>query len=123
MIAVEGAGILVYLEQEGRGAGLFAKARGYEYVQKNAVDTFTAYRALGFHPDQRKYDAAVRLLRALDVTSVRLLTNNPEKLLALTSAGFEVEREPLVIPPTEQTRSYLESKRRRGHLLKEEPVS
>jgi GTP cyclohydrolase II len=117
-IADEGAGIIVYLEQEGRGAGLRAKARGYEFVQRNkAVDTFAAYRALGLRPDQRRYDAAVRLLRELGVTSVRLLTNNPEKLTALEKAGFEVRREPLVIPPTERTRKYLESKRRHGHLI------
>jgi GTP cyclohydrolase II len=127
LIADKGAGIIIYLEQEGRGAGLHAKARGYEYVQKNGVDTFAAYRALGLRPDHRKYDGAVKLLGDLGVTSVRLLTNNPEKLRALEKQGLTVEREPLVIPPTERNRNYLESKQRHGHLLdlatrQEEPL-
>lgn len=117
IIGSEGAGIVVYLNQEGRGAGLFAKARGYEHVQRTNVDTFTAYEELGLLPDARDYSAAVELLRELGVQNVRLLTNNPAKLSALADAGFAVTREPLVIEPVEENRAYLESKCRRGHLL------
>jgi 3,4-dihydroxy 2-butanone 4-phosphate synthase/GTP cyclohydrolase II len=116
-MSTEHAGILIYLEQEGRGAGLHAKARGYAYVEANDVDTFAAYRALGLKPDQRRYGAAVKLLRELDVRHVRLLTNNPAKVEALQKAGLRVDREPLIVKPNERNRAYLESKQQRGHWL------
>jgi GTP cyclohydrolase II len=115
IIRSRGAGVIVHLDQEGRDAGLFAKAR--EHVRRTNVDAFTAYEELGLPVDARDYTAAIELLRMLHVENVSLLTNNPTKLSAFANAGFTVTREPLVIKPGEENRAYLESKRRRGHLL------
>lgn len=117
LIKSEGGGIVIHLNQDGRGAGLLAKARGYEHVQRTAVDTFTAYEELGFPADARDYAAAIEMLRWLGVKNVRLLTNNPEKLSSLSNADFTVTREPLIIEPVDENRAYLEAKLRRGHLL------
>ncbi|GAB2710968.1 GTP cyclohydrolase II RibA [Nocardia thraciensis] len=119
MIQAEGAGVLVYLEQEGRGHGLIAKARGLRFSELNGVDTFTSYRSLHYSADCRSYERAAQALRRLGLRRVRLLTNNPEKVAAVAAAGTTVERTPLItVPRSERARLYMESKRDyRGHLL------
>lgn len=119
LIQEAGAGVLVYLEQEGRGAGLIAKAQGYRVAERTGADTFTAYRSLGLPEDARSYAPAAESLRTLGLTRVRLLTNNPDKVEALRSAHIEVAVEPLFTPPlSERAAAYLEAKRRhRGHWI------
>lgn len=118
-ISRAGRGVLVYLQQEGRGIGLANKLRAYE-LQEHGHDTVEANEQLGFPADLRDYGLAVQILRHLGVRRVRLLTNNPEKMAALTGYGLEgVERVPLEVRPTETSRAYLEAKRDKlGHLLK-----
>ncbi|HEY8648599.1 MAG TPA: bifunctional 3,4-dihydroxy-2-butanone-4-phosphate synthase/GTP cyclohydrolase II [Candidatus Limnocylindria bacterium] len=115
-IAREGRGVLVYLRQEGRGIGLMNKLRAYE-LQDQGLDTVEANERLGFRADQREYGVGVQILRDLGVRRVRLLTNNPHKLVSLY--GLEVVgRQPLEIPARERNRAYLDTKRRKmGHLL------
>lgn len=117
MIDAEGAGVVIYLDQEGRGEGLRNKARGYAYSQEHHTDTFTSYRALGLPDDSRSYEAAAELLRRLDLTSVRLLTNNPAKVHALQENGIEVKRETWTVPVSEFAQAYLEAKRQYGHMI------
>ncbi|MFB8275508.1 GTP cyclohydrolase II [Nocardia colli] len=119
MFQAEGAGVLVYLEQEGRGAGLVAKARGYRYSEQHGTDTFASYEALGYPADDRSYEHAARGLTALGLRSVRLLTNNPAKIDALHAAGIAVTSVPLLTPVHgRRARQYLEAKRtRRGHRI------
>ncbi|MFI6865671.1 GTP cyclohydrolase II [Nocardia sp. NPDC050406] len=124
MIQAEGAGVLVYLEQEGRGAGLIAKARGLRLSEEYGVDTFTSYRMLGVDVDSRSYTRAAESLRSgLDLAAVRLLTNNPDKVEALRAAGLRVEVVPLrTRPRSERAKHYLEAKRiHAGHLLHRHP--
>lgn len=110
-------GVLLYLRQEGRGIGLTNKIRAYA-LQDQGLDTVDANLALGFRDDEREYSVAARMLRALDVRSIRLLTNNPAKIADLARHGVQiVERVPLVISPNEYNRSYLETKARRSHHL------
>ncbi len=117
LIATAGAGVIIYLDQEGRGAGLLAKARGYVYSQLNQADTFASYRALHLPDDSRDYAPAADLLESLGLTRVRLLTNNPEKMKALEAREIIVQREPSIVPVSDQARAYLEAKRRHGHLI------
>jgi GTP cyclohydrolase II len=114
-----GSGVLVYLEQEGRGAGLTNKARGLHLSEVCDLDTFDSYERLGFGADARSYELAAKSLAALGLTSVRLLTNNPDKVRALEDAGLAVTVVPLHIKPrSERARKYLEAKRsRRGHMI------
>jgi GTP cyclohydrolase II len=114
----EGRGILLYLRQEGRGIGLLNKIRAYA-LQEQGLDTVEANQALGFRDDERDYAVAAHMLRSLCVKSVRVVTNNPEKIRQLTQHGIEVSgRVPHVIPPNEFNRFYLETKARRsGHLI------
>jgi GTP cyclohydrolase II len=111
-------GVLLYLRQEGRGIGLANKVRAYR-LQEEGLDTVDANRALGFRDDERDYGVAVGMLRTLGVRSVRLMTNNPDKVLQLRRYGFPVtERVPHAIPPSIHNRAYLETKAQRsGHLL------
>jgi GTP cyclohydrolase II len=113
----EGAGILIYLDQEGRGAGLVAKARAYRRREDEDIDSFTSYERDGIAPDPRTYDAAVTILRELGLEHVRLLTNNWEKVAALRGAGIKVERERIVVPFAPEAEPYLRSKLARGHEL------
>ena len=117
-IADEGAGILLYLLQEGRGIGLFNKLRAYE-LQDRGQDTVDANLHLGFPPDPRDYGTGAQILADLGVKRLRLMTNNPRKYSALAGFGLEiVERVQLEVPPTAQTRAYLEAKKNKlGHLL------
>jgi GTP cyclohydrolase II len=117
-IAKEGAGVLLYLAQEGRGIGLVNKLRAYG-LQDQGFDTRDANELLGFDDDERVYLPAVRMLRALGFTRVRLLTNNPAKVGALARHGIEVvQRVPHVFPSNEHNWTYLQTKAKRsGHLL------
>jgi GTP cyclohydrolase II len=117
-ISAEGRGVLLYAtDHEGRGIGLVNKLRAYMF-QENGVDTIDANCRLGFPPDARTYDAAARCLGLLGVRSVRLLTNNPSKVEALTRAGIEVERTvPLRTSPHVRNIEYLQAKEARlGHI-------
>jgi 3,4-dihydroxy 2-butanone 4-phosphate synthase / GTP cyclohydrolase II len=117
-IADEGRGVLIYLNQEGRGIGLANKIRAYA-LQDQGADTVEANERLGFPADMRDYRAALEMLRDLGVTSVRLMSNNPKKFEGLTSEGFAVnERLPLEIMATAATQHYLKTKKDKlGHLL------
>jgi 3,4-dihydroxy 2-butanone 4-phosphate synthase/GTP cyclohydrolase II len=120
-IAAEGRGVLVYLRgHEGRGIGLGHKLRAYA-LQDIGFDTVEANVELGFPVDDRDYGIGAQILRDLGVTSVRLMTNNPDKCEALADHGLDViERVPVCIPPTPHSRRYLDAKREKlGHLLPE----
>jgi GTP cyclohydrolase II len=114
----EGRGILLYLRQEGRGIGLLNKIRAYA-LQEQGLDTVEANQALGFRDDERDYAVAAHMLRSLGVKSVRVVTNNPDKIRQLAQHGIVVsDRIPHVIPPNEFNRFYLETKARRsGHMI------
>ena len=118
MIAAEGAGILLYEEQEGRGIGLMAKLRAYE-LQDQGRDTIEANLELGFKNDYRGFDLPAEILKALNIPAVRLITNNPEKVTALEEAGIRVtERVSAAIPSEPTFARYLETKREKlGHLV------
>jgi GTP cyclohydrolase II len=118
LIAKEDLGILLYLRQEGRGIGLGNKIRAYN-LQEKGVDTVDANRILGFPDDGRDFYCAVRILRDLNVASVKLLTNNPNKVDALVNAGIHVvERIPHVVKVSSQALDYMEVKSlRMGHFL------
>jgi 3,4-dihydroxy 2-butanone 4-phosphate synthase/GTP cyclohydrolase II len=117
-IEASGCGVLVYLEQEGRGIGLLNKLRSYE-LQEDGLDTVEANLQLGFDDDLREYDVAAQILRDLGVNNVQMLTNNPRKIEALERYGVTVaERVPLETTPHEGNRTYLRAKREKlGHLL------
>ena len=118
MIQAEGKGVLLYIQQEGRGIGLINKIRAYE-LQEHGHDTVEANRLLGFAPDIRDYGIGAQILRDLGLQEIRLLTNNPGKVVGLEGMGIHVvERLPLEMAPTEANRSYLRAKRDKlGHLL------
>ena len=118
-IAASGRGVLLYLNQEGRGIGLANKIRAYE-LQDQGFDTVEANERLGFKPDQRDYGIGVQILRDLGVKSMRLLSNNPRKLVGLDGYGLSVsEWVPLVIPASVHTRRYLTTKKEKlGHRLR-----
>jgi GTP cyclohydrolase II len=117
-ISQAGAGVLIYLAQEGRGIGLVNKLRAYN-LQDEGLDTLDANRQLGFDADERIYLPAAEILRDLGFNRVRLMTNNPEKVAALTRCGIEVtERVSHVFPSNVHNEAYLETKRSRGgHLF------
>lgn len=118
LISEEGRGILIYEHQEGRGIGLLNKLRAYE-LQDQGLDTVEANVELGFKPDMRHYHMPVDILNYFGVRSVRLLSNNPEKIAALERGGIEVaERIPCIVAPHESTAGYLKTKKQKmGHLL------
>ncbi|HUL02766.1 MAG TPA: bifunctional 3,4-dihydroxy-2-butanone-4-phosphate synthase/GTP cyclohydrolase II [Gemmatimonadales bacterium] len=118
MIAQEGRGVIVYLDQEGRGIGLLNKLKAYE-LQDAGHDTVTANEKLGFKADLRNYGIGAQILLDLGLSSIRLLTNNPMKLVGLEGYGLEiVARLPIVPPASDENRSYLDVKRDKlGHLL------
>jgi 3,4-dihydroxy 2-butanone 4-phosphate synthase/GTP cyclohydrolase II len=117
-IAEEGRGVVVYLDQEGRGIGLLNKLRAYS-LQDTGADTVQANQHLGFAPDLRNYGIGAQILRDLGLSTIRVLTNNPRKLVGIDGYGLEiVERVPLMARPTDENRSYLGAKRDKlGHLL------
>jgi 3,4-dihydroxy 2-butanone 4-phosphate synthase/GTP cyclohydrolase II len=118
MIAKEGKGVVVYLDQEGRGIGLLNKLKAYE-LQDEGIDTVEANERLGFKPDLRNYGIGAQILLDLGLSSIRVLTNNPMKLVGLEGYGLEiVERLPIVPAPSDENRAYLDVKRDKlGHLL------
>ncbi len=117
-IAEDGAGVVVYLDQEGRGIGLLNKLKAYE-LQDEGSDTVEANEALGFAPDLRNYGIGAQILVDLGLSAIRIMTNNPRKLVGLDGYGLEIlERVALAPAPTDENRSYLEVKRDKlGHLL------
>jgi 3,4-dihydroxy 2-butanone 4-phosphate synthase/GTP cyclohydrolase II len=117
-IAAEGRGVIVYLDQEGRGIGLLNKLKAYE-LQDVGHDTVEANEKLGFAPDLRNYGIGAQILLDLGVTRIRVLTNNPKKLVGLGGYGLEiVGRVHLTAPATEENAGYLDAKRDKlGHLL------
>ena len=118
LIAEAGAGVLIYEEQEGRGIGLMAKLQAYE-LQDSGLDTIEANEELGYDADYRQYTLPAEMLKKLGVTSVRLISNNPEKVAALENAGIKVvERVPADVEPYEHAEKYLQTKKdRMGHLF------
>ncbi len=117
-IAEEGYGVIVYLDQEGRGIGLLNKLRAYE-LQDRGHDTVEANEMLGFPADLRNYGIGAQILLDLGLEKIRAMTNNPKKLTGLEGFGLEItDRVPLEVTPTDLNHQYLEVKREKlGHLL------
>jgi len=118
IIEKEGTGVVLYLRQEGRNIGLTEKIKAYA-LQDTGLDTIDANIHLGFQPDERDYGIAANILRNLKIKSIKLLTNNPEKIRQLTEAGINiVERLPLITELTEYSQAYVDTKAKRsGHLF------
>ncbi len=120
MIDEKGQGVIVYLNQEGRGIGLMAKVSAYK-LQEEGLDTVEANLHLGYKADERDYGVGAQILRSLGVSKMRLLTNNPIKRVGLESYGLEVvENVPIVIPTNKYNEFYMETKQNKmGHILKD----
>jgi GTP cyclohydrolase II len=118
MIAKQGAGVLIYEQQEGRGIGLMAKLQAYA-LQDSGLDTVEANERLGFKADHRGFQMPAEILKALGIKQVRLLSNNPDKVAAVERAGIKVtERVPCEIAPSAHTEDYLKTKQEKmGHLF------
>jgi 3,4-dihydroxy 2-butanone 4-phosphate synthase / GTP cyclohydrolase II len=118
LVAQEGRGVIVYLDQEGRGIGLLNKIRAYA-LQDAGADTVQANERLGFAPDLRNYGIGAQILRDLGLSSIRVMTNNPRKLVGLEGYGLQITaRVPLIADPNRENRGYLQVKRDKlGHLL------
>jgi GTP cyclohydrolase II len=117
-VAVEGRGLIIYEQQEGRGIGIMNKLRAYE-LQDHGADTVDANLQLGLDVDLRSYDLPVAIMKYFGLASVRFLSNNPDKMAALERAGVHVaERIPAIVEPQQHAEDYLRTKRERlGHLL------
>jgi GTP cyclohydrolase II len=120
MISESGAGVLLYEQQEGRGIGLMPKLQAYE-LQDNGRDTVQANEELGFKADHREFELPAMVLSALGLKGVRLLSNNPQKVAALESAGIKVvERVPCEVEPNAASERYMNTKKEKmGHLFTE----
>jgi len=118
MIAGQGSGVLIYEQQEGRGIGLMAKLRAYE-LQDAGLDTVEANERLGFKADHREFELPAEILKALGISRVRLLSNNPDKVAALERSRIEVtERVPCEVAPNAHAEEYLKTKKQKlGHLF------
>jgi GTP cyclohydrolase II len=117
-VADQPAGAVIYLRQEGRGIGLLNKIKAYQ-LQDLGLNTIEANQYLGLPVDARDYRVAAKIIQLLEIQSVQLLTNNPDKIAQLREAGVRISgRLPIVIPPTDHDRRYLDTKREQmGHLL------
>ncbi len=117
-IEKEGSGLLLYMKQEGRGIGLINKLKAYQ-LQQEGMDTVDANLALGFKMDHRDYGIGCQILRDLNISKLRLMTNNPKKRVGLAGYGLEIsERVPIEIPPNAVNEEYLKTKRdRMGHMI------
>jgi GTP cyclohydrolase II len=118
LISQQGAGVLIYEQQEGRGIGLMAKLQAYE-LQDQGLDTVEANERLGFKADHREFALPAEILKSLHVSSVRLLSNNPDKVAALEKSGIVVtERVPCEVPASAHAEDYLNTKKEKlGHLF------
>jgi 3,4-dihydroxy 2-butanone 4-phosphate synthase/GTP cyclohydrolase II len=118
-IAKEGAGVLLYIRQEGRGIGLINKLRAYKLQIEQGMDTVEANLHLGFEPDKRDYGIGNQILRDLGLSQLRIMTNNPRKIYGLDGFGLTiVQRVPLEIPPVPEDLGYLQAKKdKMGHIL------
>jgi 3,4-dihydroxy 2-butanone 4-phosphate synthase/GTP cyclohydrolase II len=120
-VADAGRGVIVYMRQEGRGIGLLNKLKAYKLQQEEGLDTVEANKRLGFAPDLRHFGIGAQILHDLGVRDIKLLTNNPRKVIGLEGYGLRiVERVPIQMPPGAHNRDYLQAKRDKlGHLLDE----
>jgi 3,4-dihydroxy 2-butanone 4-phosphate synthase/GTP cyclohydrolase II len=120
MVEAEGSGVIVYMRQEGRGIGLVNKLKAYDLQMNHGLDTVEANRKLGFKDDLRDYGVGAQILAMLGVKKMRLLTNNPKKIVGLDGYGLSiVEQIPIEVAPNEHNKCYLECKKlKMGHLLK-----
>jgi 3,4-dihydroxy 2-butanone 4-phosphate synthase/GTP cyclohydrolase II len=120
-VAQAGKGVVLYMRQEGRGIGLLGKLQAYRLQQEEGLDTVEANKRLGFSPDLRHYGIGAQILVDLGVRQIRLLTNNPKKVIGLDGYGLRItERVPIQIPPNQRNRDYLRTKKEKlGHLLDE----
>lgn len=118
MVEKEGKGVVIYMQQEGRGIGLYNKLKAYK-LQENGFDTVEANVHLGFNPDERDYGVGAQILRDLNINKIRLISNNPSKRIGLEGYGLEiVEHIPLEISPNKHNRKYLKTKKlKMGHHL------
>src|SRR5262249_44011058 len=116
-----GKGVVLYMRQEGRGIGLLPKLKAYRLQQEEGLDTVEANHRLGFGTDLRHYGIGAQILYDLGVRQIRLLTNNPKKVVGLDGHGLHItERVPIPVPPTENNLNYLKTKKDKlGHLLDE----
>jgi 3,4-dihydroxy 2-butanone 4-phosphate synthase/GTP cyclohydrolase II len=118
LISDEGAGVVLYLRQEGRGIGLVNKVKAYG-LQDSGLDTVEANVHLGFEPDERDFAVGAHILKDLKISRVRVITNNPRKQLTMEQLGIEVtERVPMLVDRDPLSESYLRTKREKlGHIL------
>lgn len=118
-LVAKNKGALIYLRQEGRGIGIINKIRAYQH-QEEGMDTIEANEALGLKADYRQYGVAAHIIKHLGISTIDLITNNPEKIEDLKNNGIEIrQRIPLVIEPNEINKNYLETKKKSmGHFLR-----